>query len=145
MFGEEVEQEANEEGEEFALKLETGTKNNLSVVNTTRIYPDRDTTNSKHYANFNVPKNWFSAGTYYTITAIHATKIRGLPPGDGGGKVYFMKKPGDEFWGTFFSWAVEAEDFDGFEAAKQGFTKNCNRASDQEICQTVVRNGYPKR
>lgn len=139
LLGQDVKKESDESGEEFALRIETGAKNNLTVSNMTEIYPDQDTSDSKHFARFTIHKDWFGNKpheVYRKVTAVHARKIRSEPSGDGGGKVYFMKKTGDDFWVTFFSWAVEREDFNGFE-------NNTAKLSTQGAGRRVRTGGYP--
>ena len=147
LLSREAERDTSESGEEFALRLDTGPENELGNVNTTRVIPDRDTTDGWQTFYFAFPSDWFATGEYYTITGVHGTKVRGKPPGDGGGEVVFLREDG-KYRVTLLSWAVEEEDFDGFEnsagkySAHQEDGRDCT-AQQGGICRSAKSSGYP--
>ena len=151
LFGNDVEQEIDDSGEEFAFQIEAGSKGQLQNSTETGIVLDEDTTDGWWTPKFVLEANLFEDGHYVAVIGIHASKIRDEPPGDGGSDVFFIRKEGDEFRITFFSWAVEEEDFEDSDnsttkrSGRQKAARNCRYAFRRKVCTKVVRIGYPKR
>ena len=120
LLGQDFKRNTSESCEGFTMKLKTGPENNLDTVNITSIKEDMDTLDGRATAEWTIPKSWFASGLDYENIALHASSSElGADqidyPSDCLGRVDFMIKEGDEFWSTIISWAVEEEDFDGFE------------------------------
>jgi len=143
----EAQMETNQSGEDWALRFNTGPKNELGNVNTTEVVTDQDTTDGWDKFRFIIPPDWFATGEYYKLLGVHGSKIRNEPAGDGGGEVVFLRADGDPRL-TFFFWAVEEEDFDGFENSRKHTTDNntqtnCTTHKAVEVCTTARKDGFP--
>ena len=145
--GKEAQMEADESGEDWALRFNTGPENELGSVNTTRVITDNDTTDAWFTFGFIIPSAWFETGEYYKLSGVHGTEVRDEPPGDGGGEVVFLRADGESRL-TFLSWVVEGENFDGFEnsagkySAHQEDSQDCT-AQQEGVCRSVRSSGYP--
>ncbi|NGP86965.1 hypothetical protein [Fodinibius halophilus] len=83
--------EADQSNEAFAFKFACGPdENNRDNINMTNIISDDPDVDGWHNpAITGITKDFFATGTNCSIRAVHASKVRGEAPGDGGDDVVF--------------------------------------------------------
>lgn len=118
------------EVEKFTIRINAGPRGELGNVNSSQVIPDSDTIDSWHTAMvYGVKPSFFSTGTYYTVTAVHANpsedQLRDI--------IFVVDAPGNETRENgkiVFLWVVEEEDFDGFESS------SAQKTGGEQVCQT---------
>lgn len=139
----EVKVEDDQDGEEFAMELACGPDRDNE--NLTDIVEDNNTADGWAFARLQgITTDWFSEGTACAQSYLHASKVRGNPPGDGDDDVFFLVNGDGTIRGFQIRWTIEEEDnhktFDTAGLAKQN-GNSCEYTQNGKMCQS---SGLPK-
>ena len=136
----EVKLEDDQDGEEFAMRLECGANTNLTEIT-------EDTNEADGWTNVRlrgITAQWFEDSTDCVKYYLHASKVRNEEPGDGDDDVFFLVDGDDTIRFIQIQWTIEEED-DHRKASPAGFTKHstdsCRDTQTGKMCVSV---GDPK-
>lgn len=132
---------ADDAGEAFYLRFNTGPEGELGNVNSTQTIPDADTIDGWHDAQvYGVDASFWGDENYYTITAVYDG------PSDADADIRFLFEDG-EGRKTVISYLYEEEDHEGSSNAKtsrQQAGTECRTNDGLKVCETVGFRSYLK-
>jgi len=136
----EVKVEDDQGGEEFALELTCGSNQNL-----TDIAEDNNEADGWAFGRLRgMTAAWFADKLSCSQKYLHASKIRGNPPGDGDDDVFFLVDGDGTIRFFQIQWTIEEED-DHRKASTAGLTKHStDSCQDTQAGKMCVSVGDPK-
>jgi hypothetical protein len=136
----EVKLEDDQDGEEFAMRLECGANTNLTEIT-------EDTNEADGWTNVRlrgITAQWFEDSTDCLEYRLHASKVRDEEPGDGNDDVFFLVNGDGTIRFLQIQWTIEEED-DHRKASPAGLTKHStDSCRDTQAGRICVSSGDPK-